>query len=240
MLPHEWGPSWVKLDIGPPSPGAPAWTSPAGASHLQDNIQAAMDGLQAQDTAWALAAASSSAQDPIFGLWMPMHQDGVVSTDQHRAQEQQGAPAQQQQEQDRGQHKEDGSGAEERWSQWSVEGSSQDHSVRALHDRGTARELLAAAVGRALGGNGELLAAVMADPASMGLSRLTRLLVRLDRVLTDETSALRPAGSAVALFEICAEPLKWQVSLVFHTQSTGQQVTLLCRRLRLQPAEQHI
>lgn len=48
--------------------------------------------------------------------------------------------------------------------------------------------------------------------AAGDLSRLTRLVLRLDRVLADEGSAHKPPGSAVALFEVWAEPIQLQVS----------------------------
>lgn len=51
---------------------------------------------------------------------------------------------------------------------------------------------------------------VGATPGELGgLSRCTRLVLRLDRVLADEApSLLWPLGSAVALFEVWAEPVQ--------------------------------
>lgn len=205
-LPHEWGPSWVKLDVAPPAEGGTAWTSPAGAAALQDSIQAALDSLQAEDAAsWAMAS-SSGAQPTAWPAAMPAQAD-------LQAQDSEGQLLQTQQQ---GPGPQEGGQVEERWSQWSAAGSSSPGRSQQgdpiagsgsapVADSSIQQQLLAAAVGHVLG------EPFSSGLAPLGLGGLTRLVLRLDRVLTDETSALRPAGSAVALFEVCAEPIRWQV-----------------------------
>jgi hypothetical protein len=157
-------------------------------------MQATLDALHAQDTAWAV---NTSLQQPGWLAGGPA-QSGLL------AEQSQGQLSPQQQQDDRQ--------ADERWSQWSLAGSSPDRSLhggaatsRFPDDGSIQQQLLAAAAGHVLGdglGTG-------AGPC--GLGGLTRLVLRLDRVLTDGTSALRPAGSAVALFEVWPEPIRWQV-----------------------------
>jgi type II secretory pathway pseudopilin PulG len=68
-------------------------------------------------------------------------------------------------------------------------------------------------LGLGLGFDGGL--AVGTQPGQPGgLSRLTRLVLRLDRVLLDDDSPLQPAGAAVALFEVLPETFELQVSLI--------------------------
>lgn len=55
--------------------------------------------------------------------------------------------------------------------------------------------------------------------ARTSLSRSTRLVLRLDRVLADDSSMMRPPGSAVVLFEVWAEPVTQQASSVVIMQA---------------------
>lgn len=201
-LPHEWGPSWVKLDVGPPIEDSPAWATPEGAASLQDSIQATLDSLHAQDAAWAATTS---------GSWQQLAWLAARPAQPELAEPLQGEllPPPQQQQQDVRQ-------ADERWSQWSLAGSSPARSVHGgaamsglPGESSIGQELLAAAAGHVLGVGFDGLS----TGAGCGLGGLTRLVLRLDRVLTDDTSALRPAGSAVALFEVWPEPIRWQVSL---------------------------
>jgi hypothetical protein len=196
---HEWGPSWVKVDVGPPTQGAAAWTTPEGAGSLQSSLQAMLDALHAQDTAWA-APTSSCLQQPGWLAGGPA-QSGFL--------------AEQSPEQLSLQQQQDDRQVDERWSQWSLAGSSPDRSMHGgaatsgrRDDSSIQQQLLAAAAGHMLG---EPADGLSTGAGPCGLGGLTRLVLRLDRVLTDDTSALRPAGSAVALFEVWPEPIRRQV-----------------------------
>jgi hypothetical protein len=180
-------------------------------------MQAVLDALQAQDAAWALAASSTGATlnpgwaaggnpaAPAAGLLAEGSEDRQPAA----------SSPQQQGQQVEGQQQGGSPAVEERWSQWSLAGSSPGRSLQGggpaavpylLSGDGSVRQqLLAAAVGHVL---------VQHDTGlrgAWGLGGLSRLLLRLDRVLTDDTSALRPAGSVVALFEMTPEPISWQV-----------------------------
>lgn len=228
-LPHEWGPSWVKLDVGPPFEGQPPWASPAGAAALQHSMQAALDQLQAHDIAHELAASHDTEPPPDWlqgaatpaaahtslagGGVTPQHGD-VVGHMQWQAGQLGGVQELQR----------TGSAPEERWSQWSATGSSPDRSLPGgtnapVHDAttllGQQQPALIAGAADHMAPGTRLLgdASCLAHGEPGGLTRITRLVLRLDRVVTDDTSALKAPGSAVALFEVCPEPLKLQVSV---------------------------
>ncbi len=48
-LPHERPPSWLKVDLQPPPPGHPAWDSQQGKELLHETFQAALDELRDRD-----------------------------------------------------------------------------------------------------------------------------------------------------------------------------------------------
>jgi hypothetical protein len=76
------------------------------------------------------------------------------------------------------------------------------------------RAASAAAAGVLAGNNAAdsaVRSSVCDSSSGWDLSKLTRLVVRLDRVLIDDTSALKPAGSAVVLFEVWPEQISLQV-----------------------------
>lgn len=176
-------------------------------------MQAVLDALQAQDAAWALAASSTGAtQNPGWAAGTPaaaeMPAEAAEGCQPAANLQQQGRQVTGQQSQQEG-----SSAVEERWSQWSIAGSSPGMSLQGGRaavpyllscDGSVGQQLLAAAVGH-------VLVAHDTGQGAWGLGCLTRLVLRLDRVLTDDTSALRPAGSVVALFEVTPQPISWQV-----------------------------
>jgi len=196
-------------------------------------MQTALDHLQAHDIAQELAASHDTTEPPpdwlqgaatpaaahpslAGGVVTPQHGD-VLGHMHWQAGQLGGMQALQR----------TGSAPEERWSQWSAAESSPDRSLPGgtnapVHDalnRGTVfvrqqQPALTAGAGDLMAPGEQLLgdASCLAHGESGGLSRITRLVLRLDRVLTDDTSALKAPGSAVALFEVCPEPLKLQVS----------------------------
>lgn len=182
-------------------------------------MQAVLDALQAQDAAWALAASSSSTgatQNPGWAAGTPAAAAEVPAEVSAEGCQ----PAANLQQKGRGQvtgqqglQQEGSSAVEERWSLWSIASSSPGMSLQGGRaavpyllscDGSVGQQLLAVAVGH-------VLVAHDTGQGTWGLGCLTRLVLRLDRVLTDDTSALRPAGSVVALFEVTPEPIGWQV-----------------------------
>lgn len=205
-------------------------------------MQAALDALQAQDAAWALATSSSSTgmtQNPGWAAGVTLAAAEVLAEGAAEGDQPAAANIQQQGRQIAGQQgQQEGSSAVEveRWSQWSVAGSSPGMSLQGRRaavpyllscDGSVGQQLLAAAVGH-------VLVAHDTGQGAWGLGGLTRLVLRLDRVLTDDTSALRPAGSVVALFEVTPEPISWQVGCGLAAANAKAHSGNLVRRQRMQ------
>lgn len=278
----------MKLDLGPPAPGQPAWTSPEGAATLQAGFQAALDVLQASDLAFAAALTSHGPEGPDRPGSLSPDREGFLSPDGQAAsldpQVSQGfasGPASGADSGPDGQAGALGQGeasnaeqpgllgsrssssnsvvisagenvitggygaaeppeqqqqvaAEEGWWQWSnarnqrirpddgeiqAEDEQLDHGiVTVLPQQQQGRATLddqAALAGLGISGASPSVnpgLTVGRQPGQLGgLSRLTRLVLRLDRVLVDGESAMKPAGAAVALFEVLPEPFELQV-----------------------------
>jgi hypothetical protein len=76
IFPHELRPSWVKLDLGPPTSGlegtsVAGWRSLQGAEALQAGLQGALDTLRRADVQRRDEAAASEAAAGQHESWLP-------------------------------------------------------------------------------------------------------------------------------------------------------------------------